>query len=273
MSFLKKIFLVELFQSYIYHRQLIISLTKRDILSKYKGSLFGVLWSFIYPIMLLTVYTFVFSVVFKAKWPGGGDSKTEFALVLFSGLMIFNVFSECISRAPTLIIGNVSYVKKVVFPIEILPVVVLASSLFHFFIAIIVWLIFYLIFFGIPSYHIFFVPIIIIPLVFIILGVSYFLAALGVFIRDIVQLITIVVTMLMFLSPLFYPVSALPVSFQHIMLLNPLTFAIEEVRSTLIWGNSINWLQWVTELFSGVIMLILGNAFFRKTKKGFADVL
>jgi lipopolysaccharide transport system permease protein len=106
---------------------LIITLIQREIQGRYKGSFMGVLWSIINPIFMLTIYTFVFSVVFKARWHSGNDSKTEFALVLFAGLIIFNFFSECIHRAPSLIVNNVNFVKKVVFPLEILTFVTLGS--------------------------------------------------------------------------------------------------------------------------------------------------
>lgn len=262
-----------LFNDIYINKRLIYSLTKRDIASKYKGSVIGLLWTFIYPVMMLAVYTFVFSVVFKARWPGGSDSKTEFALVLFSGLMIFNIFSECISRAPSLIIGNVNYVKKVVFPLNILPVVSLLSSLFHFVMAMIVWVVFYVIFFGMPKIEVLFLPFAILPMILIVLGVSYFLSAIGVYIRDVIQFIGVFVTMLMFLSPLFYPVSALPESFQSLMHLNPLTYAIETARGLLIFGNKIEWGIWGKEFLHSVLVLILGYVFFVKTRRGFADVL
>ncbi len=126
------------------------------------------------PVVMLAVYTFVFSVVFKARWPGGTDSKTEFALVLFSGLIVYNLFSECINRSPALIISNANFVKKVIFPLEILPPVILLSSLFNFVSGLIVWVAFYIIVFGYVNVSILFVPIAIMPLLFIILGVSFF---------------------------------------------------------------------------------------------------
>lgn len=269
----RMLFLSDLIKEVYLNKRLILSLTKRDIASKYKGSLIGLLWTFIYPVLMLAVYTFVFSVVFKARWPGGSDSKTEFALILFSGLMIFNIFSECISRAPSLIIGNVNYVKKVVFPLSILPIVSLLSSLFHFVMAMIVWVVFYLIFFGMPKVEILLLPLAILPMLLIVLGSSYFLCALGVYIRDIIQFIGVFVTMLMFLSPLFYPVSALPESFQSLMHLNPLTYAIETTRDLLIFGRQMEWGGWGRKVLYSTLALVLGYAFFAKTKRGFADVL
>jgi lipopolysaccharide transport system permease protein len=130
------------------HRGLIKTLVKRDVLGRYKGSFLGIIWSFFNPVFMLLVYTFMFSVVFKSRWPGGSESKTQFAIILFAGLMVFNLFAEVINRAPSLILANTNYVKKVIFPLEILPVVALGAALFHFFISMIVWLLFCLIFLG-----------------------------------------------------------------------------------------------------------------------------
>lgn len=262
-----------LLRSLAANRSLIFNLAKRDVVGRYRGSAIGLLWSFFNPILMLAVYTFVFSVVFKARWVGGSDSKTEFALVLFAGLLMFNLFSECITRAPGLILGNVNYVKKVVFPLEILPVVVFGSAMFHFLISLAVWLLFYLIFFGIPSLSIVQLPLVILPLVLLTLGVSWLLASLGVYLRDVAQIIGVVTTVLMFLSPIFYPIIALPEEYRPFMQASPLTFVIEQARDTMIWGKSISWNTWW--LFTIVSTLVAwgGFAWFQKTRKGFADVL
>ncbi|MGL5470030.1 MAG: ABC transporter permease, partial [Shewanella sp.] len=149
---------------------LIFALIKRDISSRYQSSFLGIIWSFLNPIFLLAVYTFIFSVVFKAKWTGGGDSKVEFALILFAGLIVFNVFSECVNRAPATVLQNANYVKKVIFPLEILPWVNLGASLFHASISIIVWMLFYIVVIGLPHITLLLVPVILIPLCFLVLG-------------------------------------------------------------------------------------------------------
>ena len=255
------------------NRDLIYTLTKRDIATRYKGSAIGVLWSFITPVMMLAVYTFVFSVVFKAKWNIQSTSKTEFALVLFSGLIIFNIFSECISRAPGLIVSNANYVKKVVFPVEILAVVNLFSSLFNFIISFSVWLIFYIVFFGMPHLEILLLPIVLLPFFILILGLSWFLSSLGVYIRDIIQVIGIIIMIMMYLSPIFYPVSLIPEAYQKYMYLSPLTYVVEQSRDVMMWGNGINWYAW--SLYTGLSCLTayLGCVWFNITKKGFADVI
>ncbi|MGZ3158721.1 MAG: ABC transporter permease [Burkholderiaceae bacterium] len=255
------------------NRSLIKALVKREVIGRYRGSVLGILWSFFNPVFMLLVYTFVFSVVFKARWSGGSDSKTEFALVLFAGLMVFNLFAECVNRAPSLILANVNYVKKVVFPLEILPWVSMGSALFHGAISLIVWLVFYAILFGIPHPTVLIFPIILLPLLLMTMGLSWGLASLGVYLRDISQIIGLVTTTLMFLSPIFYPVTALPAQYQALMLLNPLTSTIEQGRSLLVWGQMPDWQMFAIYWLAAMLFAWLGFAWFQKTRKGFADVL
>ena len=252
---------------------LIIDLIKREVVGRYRGSSMGLLWSFFNPILMLIIYTFVFSIVFKARWPGGSESKTEFALVLFSGLMVFNLFSECINRAPSLILNNANYVKKVIFPLEILPIVALGAAFFHFAISLIVWLAFFFIFFGLPKPEIFLLLAVLIPLMFLIIGLSWGLASLGVYLRDVSQVVGVLTTVLMFMSPIFYPISALPEQYRALMHLNPLTFSVEQASDVMIWGKGINWSDWSLQLLVSLSIFWLGFAWFQKTRKGFADVL
>jgi lipopolysaccharide transport system permease protein len=255
------------------HRQLISASVKRDILGRYRGSFLGTLWSFFNPLFMLAVYTFVFSVVFKARWGASGESKTEFALVLFAGLIVFNMFSECVSRAPTLILSNSNYVTKVVFPLEILPFIAVLAAIYHALVSFMVWIVAYVIFFGAPHLTIFLVPLIVWPFCLFILGVSWVLASLGVFLRDITQFIGIFITFLMFLSPLFYPASALPEDYRAILSLNPLSVVIEMTRDVLYWGILPNFSLLIAfSVMSGMIAW-LGFVWFQKTRRGFADVL
>ena len=255
------------------NRGLTAALIKREVIGRYRGSALGILWSFFNPVFMLLVYTFVFSVVFKARWNSGSDSKTEFALVLFAGLMVFNLFSECFSRAPALVLANVNYVRKVVFPLEILPWVSLGSSLFHCLISLVVWLIFYSVLFGIPHLTVLLFPLIVLPLVLFTMGLSWFLASLGVYLRDVAQIVGLLVTILMFLSPIFYPVSALPEEYQPFLLLNPLTPVIEQARALLVWGNMPDWQLFAAYLTASLIISWFGFVWFQKTRKGFADVI
>jgi lipopolysaccharide transport system permease protein len=264
---------VEMVTSLWRNRSLIHASAKREVLGRYRGSALGLLWSFFNPLFMLVVYTFVFSEVFKARWSADSESKTEFALVLFAGLIVFNLFAECINRAPGLILSNPNYVKKVVFPLEILPFVSLLSASYHMLISLGVWLVAYFLLVGLPHATVLLLPLIILPFALFIIGLSWALASLGVFLRDVSQFIGIVVTTLMFMSPIFYPANALPETYRHILYLNPLTPVIEMTRDVLYFCNlpdvTVLALYW---LATGAIAW-LGFAWFQKTRKGFADVL
>lgn len=263
----------ELLASAWRNRELIMASVKREVLGRYRGSLMGILWSFFNPLLMLSVYTLVFSVVFQARWNVESTSKTEFALVLFAGLMIYNLFAECISKAPSLILSNANYVKKVIYPLEILPWVALGSALFHGAVSLCVWLLAYLVFFGAPQPTLFYFPLIVLPFALLIMGCSWILASLGVFLRDVSQVIGVITTAFMFLSPIFYPASALPPDYQVLIFANPLTPIIEQTRDVLIWGKSPDFaLLSLYFLISGVVAW-LGFAWFQKTRKGFADVI
>lgn len=256
------------------NRQLIAQMTKRDVVGRYKGSVVGLAWAFFNPIFMLAVYTIVFSMIFKARWGVDGDeSKAQFALILFVGMIVLNLFSEIINRAPSLILSNVNYVKKVVFPIEILPIISLGAALFHALISISVLMLAFVIFNGQPQWTVIYVPIIFIPLIIFSLGLSWILASLGVFIRDVGQTISLLTTLLMFLSPVFYPISAVPTSFQKVIMANPLTFIIEQSRAVIIWGQQPDWFGLVLYMFIALMVMWVGYIWFQKTRKGFADVL
>lgn len=255
------------------NRNLISTSVKREVLGRYRGSVMGLLWSFLNPLFMLGVYTIVFSVIFKARWNVGSDSKTEFALVLFAGLMVFTLFSECINRAPGLIVGNPNYVKKVVFPLEILPWVTLGASLFHAAVSLIVWLLAYVIFFGVPHATALYLPLILAPLILFIMGLSWALASLSVFLRDVSQFIGIMTTTLMFLSPIFYPATALPENYRSMLYLNPLAPIIEQTRDVLFWGKAPDFSMLGIYLVATAFIAWVGFAWFQKTRKGFADVL
>jgi lipopolysaccharide transport system permease protein len=255
------------------HRSLIHASAKREVLGRYRGSALGLLWSFFNPLFMLAVYTFVFSVIFQARWGGGSGSKTEFALLLFAGLIMFNLFAECINRAPGLILGNVNYVKKVVFPLEILPFVGLISALYHALISLLVWLVAYVVFFGVPHATVLYLPLVVLPFALFIMGLSWALASLGVFLRDVSQFIGVVTMSMMFLSPIFYPASALPEAYRHILFINPLTPVIELARDVMYWGKAPNFAMLSLYFVATLAIAWLGFAWFQKTRKGFADVI
>ena len=257
------------------NRLLIIRMTKREVLGRYKGSVVGLAWSFFNPIFMLAVYTIVFSMIFKARWAevGGDDSKIQFALILFVGLIILNLFIEVINRSPSLILSNVNYVKKVVFPIEILPVISIGAALFHAVISLGVLLLAFVFFNGYLNWTVVYIPLVFLPLIILSLGLSWILASLGVFIRDVAQSVSLGMTLLMFLSPVFYPISAVPQSLQKFIMVNPLTFIIEQLRAVVISGKHPNWIGMIFYTLIALLVLWIGYAWFQKTRKGFADVL
>lgn len=255
------------------HRDLVKSLVKRDVLGRYQGSVLGGLWSFFNPVLMLVIYTFVFSVVFKARWGGGGESKVEFALVLFAGMLVFNMFAECINRAPSQILSNPNFVKKVVFPLEVLAWVGAASAAFHLMISLVVWLLAYALFFGLPPATALLLPVALFPLLLIALGVSWLLSSLGVFLRDVTQFVGIATTAMMFLSPIFYPASSLPEEYRALLYINPVTPVIGYSRDLLYWGRLPELGGFLIYLVLSFVIAWLGFAWFQKTRKGFADVI
>ncbi|CRY31573.1 MULTISPECIES: ABC transporter permease [Burkholderia] len=264
-----------LLTSLVKNRRLMFDLARRDAVGRYKGSALGIFWSMLTPLLMLSVYTFVFSGVFKSRWgnqstPG---SHGEFAIVLFAGMLTFNIFSECVNRAPSIVLANTNFVKKIVFPLEILPCVTLLSALFHAFVSVTILLVAEFLIQGhIPATALL-LPVVLVPLCLLILGISWLLSATGVYLRDIGQTIGIFVTALMFLSPIFFPASSLPANFQRFIYWNPLTFPIEQSRNVLIWGKPIDWSIWTIYLAIGLIASWIGFAWFQKTRKGFADVI
>ena len=267
--------LVALVKSLWRNRQLIAQMTRREVVGRYKGSALGLAWSFFNPVFMLTVYTFVFSEIFKSRWGGMGsdNSKTQFAVVLFVGLIVLSLFSEVLNRAPGLIVSNVNYVKKVVFPLEILPVIAMGATLFHSLISLGVLLAAFALFNGYLHWTAVFTPLVLLPLVIMTLGLAWMLASLGVFLRDVGQTIVIITTVLMFLSPVFYPVTAVPERFRPFIMANPLTFIIEQAREVLIWGHLPNWIGLGIYTLVAILVAWAGYAWFQKTRKGFADVL
>ena len=256
------------------HRDLVRQFTGREIAGRYKGSFFGLFWSFFHPLVLLLTYTFVFGLVFKSRWGGHSSASLgEFSLVLFSGLIAFNVFSESVNRSAGLIPSVPNYVKKVVFPLEILPVSVLGSSLFHALVSLGILVGASLAFGPGLRWTLVLLPVVALPLLFLTLGLSWFLAALGVYVRDVHYTVTLVVQVSFFVTPIFYPLDAVPEGFRHLVELNPLSPVVDNFRRVILWGTLPEWKPFAVWLgVTGVVML-LGYAWFMKTKKGFSDVI
>ena len=257
-----------------HHRDLLKQLLKRNILGCYKGSGLGGLWSFITPLFMLSIYTFVFSIIFKARWGADvGDSRAAFALTLFCGLAIYNIFSESISSSATTIVSNVNYVKKVVFPLEILPVNMLLSALFFGGI----WFIILFAGIGIFMHKICLtaicLPLILLPLIFFTLGLCWLIASLGVYIRDVVHFVGLALQALFFMTPIFYPINMVPEKFQLVLRLNPLTTIIQETRKVVLYNTWPDWRMLGIIFVVSLVVFQLGYIWFMKTKRGFADVL
>lgn len=255
-------------------RELIWRLTEREVLGRYRGSALGVGWSFITPLAMLAVYTFVFSQVFKARWGGLEQAgPIGFAVNLFAGLIVFNLFSECVGRAPSLIVSNPNYVKKVVFPLEVLGAVTVGNAMFHACISSFVLIIFELLAFHKLPYTLLWLPLTWLPLLLGSLTCTWLLSAAGVFLRDIGQLVVVALNMLMFLSPIFFPISALPERWQPLLRLNPLGQVIEQTRRVAVQGISPDAEYIVFGTILTAIACELSFRSFRKSKKAFADVL
>ena len=265
---------LEIYGSFIRNRVLIVQMAKREVLGRYRGSIIGLGWSFFNPLLMLSVYTFFFSFVFKSRWGNVQEAgHADFAIVLFVGLIVHGLFAECINSAPALINSNVSYVKKVVFPLEVFPWIAMASALFHTGISVLVLLVLQLIIMGTLPWTAVLFPLVLIPLILVTLGFAWFLAATGVFVRDIGQTTGLITSVLLFVSPVFYPISTLPHKMQLIVMLNPLTLIIEESRKVLLFGKTPNWTALGVYSLVSVVVLWMGFWWFQKTRKGFADVL
>lgn len=261
------------FSSLWINRSLVAQLVRRDFEGRFRGSFLGLLWSLITPLSLLLVYTFVFSAVFKARWSVDISSPASFAVVLFSGLIAFNLFAENFHAAPQMVLRHTSYIKKVVFPLEILAWVSLLSGLLNAAISSYLLLIFYLLLIGVPSVSVFYLPIIVLPLCLSTLGAVWFISSLGVFLRDLQHGAGLVTTILMFLCPIFYPLSAVPERVRQIVFLNPLTPVVEMIRGALFFDTAPPCKMLLGSIVVSWCIAALGYWWFMRTKKGFADVV
>lgn len=263
-----------LFKTVQAHRSLISHLARRQMAARYRGSALGYFWSLTHPLLMLGVYTFVFGVVFKARWGTNMDDGTgSFAVIMFCGMAVFNIFSETVNGSAACVIGNPNFVKKVVFPLEILPLAqLLATTILG-----MIW--FALVLGGALvlgmhiSWTVVLLPFLLVPLMLCSLGVAYFVAATTVYFRDMPHLTGIAIQILFFLTPIFYPVSMVPEKLRIVLQFNPLSAIVTQTREILLFGRMPSWeacaLLWILSL----VICQLGLAWFLKTKKGFADVL
>ena len=266
--------LVAMLVSPWHHRRLLMQLTSREIHGRYKGSIGGIGWSLFNPLLMLTVYTTVFSGIFKSKWGiTANETHQDFALMLFAGLIIHGVLADCLGRAPGLILGNTNLVKKVIFPLEVLPWVTVLTALFHGAISILVLILAHLLLNHSLPVTMIALPLIILPLALLSLGCTWLLSATGVYIRDLSQATGLLITLAIFLSPVFYPVSAVPAGMQTIVAMSPLTLLIESLRAIVIAGQWPEFGGLFIHTCFSLIFAWAGFWWFQKTRKGFADVM
>ena len=264
---------LKIFRGSLNYRELLALLIRREVVGRYRGSLMGLAWSFFHPLLMLFVFTIFFSVVFKARWGTASSTTGEFAANVFLGLILHGFLAECINRAPTLVIANANFVKKVVFPLEVLPIVALGAALFHMAISFLV-LVAMLPLLGMQlHWTIVLLPLVMVPLALLVLGISWMLAALGVFARDVAQVTGVLTSVLLFASPVFYPSSALPEKFQPFLKLNPLTYPIEQGRALVLEGGGISGPGLSLYTLAAIAVAWAGFAFFQRARDGFADVV
>jgi len=261
-----------LFMTIRRNRVLITRLAMRELNAKWRGSMLGMTWSFVTPLLNLTVYGFVFSTIFHSRWTGA-LSTTSFALILFTGLIGFSIFAECVNRSPSLVLENVSYVKKVIFPLEILPVVSLLAALVNAAFGFSILFVGSLLILGGLPWTVVMVPVVLAPYCLLILGITWVLSSMGVFLRDLRQLVSVLTSLLMFLTPVFYPLSSIPEKYRWVIMLNPLTLTLEQLRNVIFAGELPEPGQFAISSATGLIAALVGYYLFMRTRKGFADVL
>ena|SRR3990167_678410 len=254
------------------YRDLIVELTKREFSGRYQGSFGGIMWSFIQPLFLLTIYTLAFGVILKTRWSFSGSTGV-YALMLFLGLIIFNAFSECLLNSTKLITKNPNFVKKIVFPLELLPIITVLTNLLHACIAIAVWIAGYFLFFGSIRPTVILFAVVLLCFAPILLGLGWLLAALGVIIRDISHATTMLNHTLLFLTPIFYSVEAAPTRIQKLLLLNPLTFIIEQFRKIMFLGQLPDFAGLGIYFGCAVLFACISLGFFRWLRPNFADMV
>ena len=255
------------------HRSLVIELTKREVLGRYRGASFGLLWSLISPFLMLMVYTMAFGYILKSRWPGTDGSTTDFALILFVGLIVHGFFAECLVRAPSLILSNVNYVKRVVFPLEALVWSMVFSALFHFAMNSLVLLLLKWIWNGEIHLTTLLLPLVLLPLVVFTVAVGWLVAALGVYFRDIGQFVGVLAAAMLFLSSAIVPVESLPQNYKWVFYANPLTLIIDQAREVVIWGSQPDWFSLIIYFCVAIIFAWVAYQIFQKLRRGFADVL
>lgn len=253
---------------------LLFNLAARDFKLKYRESVLGTVWAVLYPVVVLAVYTVVFSTIFSAHWGGKPVvNKVDYAVLLFIGLIVYTIFAETISRVPTVIVNNPGFVKKVVFPLEVLPAVVLLSTVYRAGMECVALFIFLC--FSSFSFHIeaLLLPVILIPFLIFVFGLALIFSSLGVFLRDFDQFSALLARLMMYMLPVLYPSTIFPVRLRTFIDANPMAVYIEQIRNLVIFGQMPDWAPLGWACVWSVVVLAIGSFWFQKTRKAFADVI
>lgn len=257
------------------NKDLIIQMLMRSLAARYQGSILGVGWSFAQPLLMLGVYTFVFGIVFKARWGGAdfGDSRSAFPLIMFCGMAVFHIFSESVNNSTMVVANNPGFVKKIIFPLEILPLCNVLTSLIFGLVWFALLLMGVVLFLGSGSWTMLFLPIVLLPLLLLSSGLSFLVASLGVYLRDMQQIVNIVTQVLFFMTPIFYPTDLVPERIRWVLQANPLSILVEQTRRVFLFNQFPEVLPMLEVFAISMVIFQLGLLWFSKTKKGFADVL
>ena len=253
---------------------LLFSLAGRDFKLKYRESVLGAIWAVLVPLVMLGLYTAVFSTIFSARWGGKPVvNKVDYSVILFVGLIVYGIFADTIARAPSVILSNPGFVKKVVFPLEVLPGVGLLSALYNAGMECVALLIFMCFSsFGLHLEMLLF-PVVLIPFLMMVYGLALIFASLGVYIRDFDQFAGLLTRVMMYIMPVLYPATIFPEPWRSRMEANPMAVFVEQMRELMLFGHQPNWSQLGIASAWSVVILAFGCFWFQKTRKAFADVI
>ena len=252
--------------------ELILELTKKEFYERYKGTFGGIIWSFIQPLFLLTIYTIAFGIILKAKW-SFATNTSDYALMIFAGLLIFNGFAEVMNKSAIIIKANPNFVKKILFPIEILSIVIVLCAFINIFISIIIWIFVFYFFYGYIHITVLYIPFIMIIFVPLLIGLSWIISSVGLIIKDMPHIIGILNHSLLFLTPIFYSLDVAPSIIHNVLIFNPLTFIIETLRSVLYYGILPQHKSLLIYFFISIVFSTFSFYIFKKIRPRFSDLL
>jgi lipopolysaccharide transport system permease protein len=255
------------------YSDLIAQLVGREFAQRYRGSVLGVLWAFVTPLLMVVVYTFIFTVVFPTRWGTADVVETKFVVIYLTGAIVHALFAEAMGRAPGLVVTQANYVKKVVFPLEVLPIVVVAGALITGTIGFAIAMLLNLVLAHTIQWTAICLPLILAPYLVLLLGLVLLISALGVYLRDLGQAMGVIITLMLFVTPVFYPISAVPERFRSYLYLNPLTFVVEQVREVMLFGHLPDWGMLAVYALCSLAVCGFGLFVFQRARGGFADVL